>query len=117
MMIKTFAEYQEFVSDTTVNHPDVTSGTMEIMWATAGLSSEAGEVQGACIKSLRKHGFIAPDAEERIKDELGDVLWYLAASLNSIDASFEELIAHTVDKINERNKTGYYTLRAPSETA
>ena len=49
-----------------------------IVYPTLGLVNEAGEVAGKIKKIFRdKEGVIAEEDRAALKDELGDVLWYL----------------------------------------
>jgi NTP pyrophosphatase (non-canonical NTP hydrolase) len=70
---------------------------------TLGLAEEAGEVAGLMKRVLRNF----PRDQERIVrdnfvDELGDVLWYLAACCAVHCTSLEEIWEHNKDKLKER---------------
>ena len=68
-----------------------------------GLAEEAGEVAGLMKRVLRNF----PRDQKRISrdnfvDELGDVLWYLAACCETQGTSLEEIWEHNLSKLKER---------------
>lgn len=69
--------------------------------AVHGLTSEAGEVANEYERSLREGWTLDRD---KVKTELGDVLWNVArlASLNGWE--IEELMDENIDKLTERYK-------------
>lgn len=92
-------EYQAFVVR---NISDKVPATMEVAWALMGLVAESGETIEVYEKALRKKGELDATDYEKIKDELGDVLWYLTAAAASIEVDLIELIEHNVAKLNAR---------------
>lgn len=103
--------YQKFVED---NSSKMVMGTgqLEILWASSGLAAEAGEVSGVCEKALRKSGVILPEHEDKLFDELGDVLFFLTAVCNAIDVSLDRVMEYNMSKINQRQEEGYYAVSA-----
>jgi NTP pyrophosphatase (non-canonical NTP hydrolase) len=87
-------DYQ-IVAGTFDNHVD----GFKAYAAALGLASEAGEVANEYERSLRE-GWVLN--QEKVKTELGDVLWNVArlASLNSW--SIEDLMAENIDKLTAR---------------
>lgn len=69
-------------------------------YSVVGLAAEAGEVLGVYQKALRKGEEIPTD---RIKDELGDVLWYVMAILNAYNLSLSEVLEYNMEKLDKRN--------------
>ena len=63
-----------------------------------GLMNEAGEVGGAYKKEIRDR----VDNTELIKDELGDVLWYLQRLCDVYDIEISELMVNNMDKLFNR---------------
>lgn len=69
-----------------------------------GLAGEAGEV-GDIIKKHLFHGH--PLDRENLKDELGDVLWYLSNLANSVDISLQDIADHNIEKLYARYPEGF----------
>ena len=63
-----------------------------------GLMNEAGEVGGAFKKEIRDH----VDNTDLIKDEMGDVLWYLQRLCDVYDIKISELMINNMDKLFQR---------------
>lgn len=97
-------DYQEFAESTrdfnVGNSPD---RRMELIWATVGLSAEAGEVAGVVEKMLRKDRS-QEEVETAVLDEVGDVLWYCAAICNALGRNLDEVVEHNLDKITRRRE-------------
>ncbi len=68
-----------------------------------GLAEEAGEVAGLMKRVLRN---FPKDKERATKenfiDEMGDVLWYLAAGCAVCETSLDEIWEHNIKKLKER---------------
>ena len=77
--------------------------------AAAGLAEEAGEVLGL----VRKRLFQDREApRERMIEELGDALWCLTTTADSLGITLEEVAAGNVAKLRRRHPEGFD--RAPS---
>lgn len=74
-----------------------------------GLNGEAGE----CIDIVKKHVFQGHVLDkEKLKGELGDVLWYIAATAESIGVSLDEVAADNVEKLKRRYPDGFEAERS-----
>jgi len=74
-----------------------------------GLSGEAGELANT-VKKMLFHGH---DWDEgKIKEELGDVLWYVAAVATVIGADLSEIAAENIEKLRRRYPDGFSVERS-----
>lgn len=81
------------------NHP--------IVYPTLGLANEAGEVAGKVKKIFRdKGGFISDADREALKQELGDVLWYLTQICTELGLSLEDVAESNIAKLASRYERG-----------
>lgn len=71
-----------------------------IAYTTLGLAGEAGEVANLVKKEIRD----AKDRREDIKDELGDVLWYVARVADEYGFSLSDVALLNVRKLNKRKE-------------
>jgi NTP pyrophosphatase (non-canonical NTP hydrolase) len=78
-----------------------------IVYPTLGLANEAGEVAGKIKKIFRDKGGVIGEAERAaLKDELGDVLWYLAQLCTELELTLEEVAAANLEKLASRQQRG-----------
>lgn len=74
-----------------------------IVYPTLGLANEAGEVAGKIKKIFRdKGGFISDADREALKQELGDVLWYLTQICTELGLTLEEVAEANITKLASR---------------
>lgn len=72
--------------------------------AVMGLCGESGEV----IDIVKKHFFQGHDLdEEKIKEELGDVCWYIAEACAALNCDMEEVLKRNIDKLSKRYPDGF----------
>ena len=102
-----FREYQ-LRAMTTAIYPDV-GGHREI-YPLLELAGEVGEVHEVCKKVLRdKHGKYSDEVKAKLKKELGDVLWALAALASEFNFSLEEIASENLEKLADRARRGKIT--------
>lgn len=78
-----------------------------VVYPALGLASEAGEVAGKIKKVLRDQGGDFEAAPiEALRDELGDVLWYLAVLATDLGLSLDEIAVCNLDKLGARAARG-----------
>ena len=68
-----------------------------------GVAGEAGDLAG-CIKKTIYHG---NDQRQGIRENIGDVMWYLAMICNSFGWELEEIIAENIKKLKKRYPKGF----------
>jgi NTP pyrophosphatase (non-canonical NTP hydrolase) len=97
-----FEDYQTQASKTAIyNDADV------IIYPALGLLSEAGEVAGKIKKVLRdNNGHFDPVQRQNIADEVGDVLWYIAALCTDLGIGMENIAQSNLNKLNSRMARG-----------
>lgn len=85
------------------------------LWHMAtGVSGEAGEL----LDAIKKHViYQKPLDVENVKEELGDMLFYMSNLMQSVELSFEEVLQHNVDKLSVRYSSGSYSNKQAQERA
>lgn len=96
----TFNEYQELAQRTsnTKNYRDkITNGVM-------GLNGEAGE----CIDIVKKWTYQGHSLDvDEFKEELGDVLWYIAESAAGAGLKLDDVAVSNIEKLRARYPKGF----------
>jgi NTP pyrophosphatase (non-canonical NTP hydrolase) len=73
-------------------------------YPTLGLAGEAGEVANIVKKIQRDHaGVITDEIRGKLKDELGDVLWYISACADELGLTLTEIAEFNVLKLAKRH--------------
>ena len=95
-----FDEYQNEASRTAL-YPERLNN---LGYPTLGLAGEAGEVANIVKKIQRDHGGkLNDEIKERLKDELGDVLWYISACADELGLTLKEIAEYNVAKLAKRH--------------
>lgn len=69
-----------------------------------GLCGESGE----CIDLLKKHEFQGHELNtEKLIDELGDVLWYIAQTASGLAISMDDIAQRNIAKLRARYPEGF----------
>lgn len=77
--------------------------------AIMGLCGEVGE----CADIVKKHHFQGHELDnEKLKDELSDVCWYVALLATALDLTLEEVMLHNVEKLKRRYPDGFDKARS-----
>lgn len=99
-------EYQELAGRTLILEPDFVIKPSDVMisWNAIGLAGETGEVCDLVKKGIYHQQGID---REKIKKELGDVLWYLSAIASNLGFSLDEVAQTNVEKLQARFPEGY----------
>jgi len=99
-------EYQYLAGRTLIDKPDFVLSPEETMlvWNTLGLCGEAGEF-AELVKKLvfHKHHI----SQIKLAEELGDVLWYVAAICSKLGLSMSDVMQANVEKLKKRYPEGY----------
>ena len=97
-----FDEYAAMVHDLAF-YPNTDT---ELGYPTLGLCGEAGEIANK-VKKVYRDGIPVPT--DALVDELGDVLWYVAALANALKTPLSEVARRNIEKLHSRRDRG--TLR------
>ena len=71
-----------------------------------GLSGETGEIADI-LKKFLHHRNGKPLDVEKMRSEMGDVLWYFAILLDTLGLTFEDVMKANVDKLRQRHPEGF----------
>ena len=96
-------EYQKQARSTAIYPKNAT-----VIYPALKIAGEAGEVAELVGKAIRDDsGIIFEDGREKIKKELGDVLWYIANIACDLNIALEDIAITNIKKLadrKERNK-------------
>ncbi len=106
-------EYRKFLNDTSWYTHSGEHNAPELMYLTLGLAGESGEFTDAVKKIIRvcgshdDKGFAALMAEkdggeEKLLEELGDVLWYVTKLTDFLGVSLNALMVANTYKLYNR---------------
>ena len=101
-------EYQSLAARTLLDHPGVvlTPEQSMFVWNAIGLAGEAGEVADYA-KKVVFHGHTLE--KQKIKKELGDVIWYICAVCRDMGFTLEDVMIANIEKLRERYPEGFTT--------
>ncbi len=99
-------EYQSLAERTLVFDPDtdLTPDQFMLIWCALGLAGESGELVDYLKKGImHKHGLDTT----KVKDELGDILWYICGIATTIGIPLQDIMEHNIDKLKKRYPDGF----------
>lgn len=90
----------DFINDATrTESQNFYSVNPRVLHAALGLSTEANEI----IDHLKKVIFYGKQIDAvNLKEEAGDILWYLAILFDELDTSFEDEMERVIKKLKTR---------------
>ncbi len=72
---------------------------VQLMHAAMGIMTESGEL----MDQLKRHTMYGKDLDiVNLKEELGDLFWYIALMAKTLDVSFDELQEKNIAKLKAR---------------
>lgn len=93
-------EYQQQASKTAIYQD-------KVIYPTLGLVGEAGEIANKVKKILRdNNGELQENVRQNLIDELGDVLWYVAALATDLKIELSKVANKNIAKLNSRQNRG-----------
>ncbi len=76
----------------------------DLIHAAFGIAGEAGEI----VDAAKKHVFYGKPLDyENMREEIGDVMWYVALMCRTLNVSLEELFQENIDKLTKRYPEKY----------
>lgn len=94
-------EYQQLAQRTS---GDTRPASDKIQNGVLGMCGEAGE----CADMLKKYFFQGHELNrEKLAEEVGDVLWYIAETAAGLGVSLEEIAQRNIDKLKARYPQGF----------
>lgn len=84
----------------------MTATDAHILHMAVGVSGEAGELLDAIKKATI---YRKPLDVVNVKEEIGDVLFYLQGLCNTIGYSFDEAMSDNIEKLSKRYSSGEYS--------
>jgi len=85
---------------------ELTPEQASLLHMGCGVSTEANEL----LDAIKKHTiYQKPLDVENVKEELGDLLFYMSNLMQSVGLSFEEVLQHNIDKLSVRYASGSYS--------
>ena len=106
----TFWEYRKLI-ERTANRSDTQD--KDLCEAAMGLAGETGEVVDY-LKKVVFHGH-ALDSR-KFEEELGDVFWYLAYLMNTLEIDHTNVMQRNIDKLKARYPSGFNPLDSINRT-
>ena len=72
---------------------------MNLLHAAMGIGTEAGEM----LDAFKRKIFYGKELDTvNVKEELGDLMWYMAILMRELDLDFEEVLQLNIDKLKAR---------------
>jgi len=97
-------EYQDKTAETAA-YPHI--GNQPFVYPAMGLAGETGEILNKIKKIYRDQGgFLSDEVREKLGDEIGDVLWYVAQLATSLELELNEIALDNLAKLKSRKERG-----------
>ena len=78
-----------------------------LLTAALGLNGEAAEFSELIKKCIFQGKEYDDTTKNKLKDELSDVMWYIAQGCIALDTNIEELMDINMAKLKDRYPTGF----------
>ena len=96
------------LSDRTCKHITedfvISPNTFDLLHATLGITGEAGELADAVKKSIF---YGKPLDTVNAREEIGDIMWYIALACRTLDFDLDELLQENIAKLQKRYPEKY----------
>lgn len=104
-----FSDYQLGAMRTRGRYPNVQGQSFN---ACLGMSGELGEYLDLKKKAIFHNKLISPD---KLKEELGDLLWYIALECDAMGFSMDDIAGTNIEKLKIRFPNGFNSGQANCE--
>lgn len=85
---------------------ELTPEQANLLHMGVGVSTEANEL----LDAIKKHTIYQKPLDiKNVKEELGDLLFYMSNLMQSVNISFDDVLKHNIDKLSVRYSSGKYT--------
>ncbi len=104
-----FTKYQELsqrtnTQDKTEIQERLTKLNLDSLHALIGISTESGEL----LDAFKKHIFYGKAIDQaNIKEEIGDLMWYVALLCNANGFDFYKILETNIEKLKARYPEGF----------
>lgn len=93
---------------------DLDPAKANLLHMAVGVSGESGEL----LDAIKKHTIYGKILDrENVKEEAGDILFYLNNILINVGFTLDEVIQHNIDKLSKRYSKGSYSNEQAQERA
>ena len=93
---------------------ELTAEQANLLHMAVGASGEAGEL----LDAIKKHTIYQKDLDvDNVKEEIGDLLFYMFNIMQSVGLTFEDVLQHNVGKLSVRYSSGKYSNQQARERA
>lgn len=76
----------------------------DLIHAAFGIAGESGEI----VDAVKKHVFYGKPLDvKNLREEVGDVMWYIALMCRTLNVTLEELMQENIDKLTARYPEKY----------
>jgi len=102
-----FDAYQIAAGNTAIYPSKGTGNAEALAYVALGLAGEAGEIANKVKKILRDNdGIVTPEVRAQLREEVGDVQWYIARFASELDASLSDIADDNISKLYSRQQRG-----------
>lgn len=98
-------DFETYEREAAVTRPDYQSFIGQLTVAALGLNGEAGEFADLLKKHIAQGH---PLDVEKMKNEIGDILWYMADAADALGVSLGEIAAQNIAKLRRRYPNGQF---------
>lgn len=100
-------DYQTKTSSTAKYQKTIDKGMLKLSYLCLGLTGEAGETANLIKKAMRDHeGYLTPERLEKLKEEMGDTLWYLSELATNLGFTLDDVATYNIEKLAVRYASG-----------